>query len=151
VGFFGDTTLTTNLTTPTAGPQAAQVAPAKKAAALKAGAGKRPLPAALSEAAKKARRNSRKADLGHDQHDKHHFDGARAPPAVPVRLLGKREICAIAGVTYQVVWKWMRAGSFPRSRVVGGKSKWLSSEIDQWLANLPVRQLKGDAKTTEAS
>jgi hypothetical protein len=38
----------------------------------------------------------------------------------------------------------MRAGTFPRSRVVGGKSMWLSSEIEAWLAALPVRQLKGD-------
>ena len=38
----------------------------------------------------------------------------------------------------------MRAGTFPRSRIAGGKSKWLSTEVDAWLAALPVRPLKGD-------
>jgi predicted DNA-binding transcriptional regulator AlpA len=37
------------------------------------------------------------------------------------------------------------AGKFPRSRIVGGKSMWLSSEVEAWLAGLPVRPLKGDA------
>ena len=38
--------------------------------------------------------------------------------------------------------------TFPRSRVVGGKSMWLSTDIEAWLATLPVRKLKGD--TSEA-
>jgi predicted DNA-binding transcriptional regulator AlpA len=38
----------------------------------------------------------------------------------------------------------MRDGDFPRSRVVGGKSMWLSTEVDVWMAELPVRPLKGD-------
>jgi predicted DNA-binding transcriptional regulator AlpA len=67
---------------------------------------------------------------------------ARAPPSV--RLLSKREVLAIVGVSYPTLWSMMRAGTFPRSRVVGGKSMWLSSEIEAWLAALPVRQLKGD-------
>ena len=37
---------------------------------------------------------------------------------------------------------WMRAGTFPRSRVVGGKSMWLSTEIEAWLVALPVRRSK---------
>jgi predicted DNA-binding transcriptional regulator AlpA len=61
------------------------------------------------------------------------------------RLLSKREVLAIANVSYPTLWSWMRQGTFPRSRVVGGKSMWLSSEIEAWLAALPVRQLKGDA------
>jgi hypothetical protein len=38
----------------------------------------------------------------------------------------------------------MRDGKFPRSRIVGGKSMWLLREVDDWLAALPVRPLKGD-------
>ena len=38
----------------------------------------------------------------------------------------------------------MRAGTFPRSRVVGGKSMWLSTEVDAWMSALPLRPLKGD-------
>jgi predicted DNA-binding transcriptional regulator AlpA len=74
---------------------------------------------------------------------------ARAPPApLGARLLSKREVLAIVGVSYPTVWAMMRAGTFPRARVVGGKSMWLSSEIEAWLAALPVRQLKGDAPTS---
>jgi predicted DNA-binding transcriptional regulator AlpA len=39
--------------------------------------------------------------------------------AQPVRLLNKREILAITGLTFPTIWKMMRAGTFPRSRVVG--------------------------------
>jgi predicted DNA-binding transcriptional regulator AlpA len=61
-----------------------------------------------------------------------------------VRLLDKHQIVAITGVTYPTVWSWMRAGTFPRSRIVGGKSMWVSTEVEQWLADLKVRPLKGD-------
>jgi predicted DNA-binding transcriptional regulator AlpA len=70
----------------------------------------------------------------------------RAPPAV--RLLGKAEILQITGMTFPTIWAWMRDGKFPRSRATGGsnsKSVWLSSEIEAWIAGLPVRPLKGDA------
>jgi predicted DNA-binding transcriptional regulator AlpA len=67
----------------------------------------------------------------------------QAPP--PVRLLGKAEVLQITGVSFPTVWAWMRAGTFPRSRIVGGKSMWRSDEIDAWLAGLKVRPLKGDA------
>jgi predicted DNA-binding transcriptional regulator AlpA len=40
----------------------------------------------------------------------------------------------------------MTRGKFPRSRIVGGKSKWLSSEVETWMAALPLRKLKGDAE-----
>jgi hypothetical protein len=51
---------------------------------------------------------------------------------------------------YPTVWAWMRAGTFPRSRIVGGKSMWLSTEVDAWLAELPVRRLKGDLEEAVA-
>ena len=69
----------------------------------------------------------------------------------PPRLLSKAAILEITGVTYPTIWSWMRTGAFPRSRIVGGKSMWLSSEVDAWLAALPVRRLKGDAESPEAA
>lgn len=62
----------------------------------------------------------------------------------PVRLLTKRDVIQITSVSYPTIWAWMRAGTFPRSRIVGGQSRWRSDEIEEWLATLPVRQLKGD-------
>jgi predicted DNA-binding transcriptional regulator AlpA len=38
----------------------------------------------------------------------------------------------------------MRAGTFPRSRVAGGKSMWLSTVIEAWISALPVRVLNGE-------
>ncbi|HEV3158529.1 MAG TPA: AlpA family phage regulatory protein [Xanthobacteraceae bacterium] len=76
--------------------------------------------------------------------------GKPAPPVV--RLLDKAEVCAIAGVTFPTIWAWMRKGKFPRARIAAGgdnsKSVWLSTEVEQWLAALPVRPLKGDCETT---
>jgi prophage regulatory protein len=84
-------------------------------------------------------------ELPRRKHEREHVHGARAPPPF-VRLLGKREVTTIAGVSFPTIWSWMRAGKFPRSRIVGGKSMWLSTEIDSWVAELPVRPLKGDAR-----
>jgi predicted DNA-binding transcriptional regulator AlpA len=63
----------------------------------------------------------------------------------PPRLLSKADILTITNVSFPTVWAWMRAGRFPRSRIVGGKSMWRSDEIDAWMAELPTRPLKGDA------
>ena len=63
---------------------------------------------------------------------------------LPDRLLSKAEVLAIANCTYPTLWDWMCKGKFPRSRIVAGRSMWRSDEVDQWLAGLPVRPLKGD-------
>ena len=39
--------------------------------------------------------------------------------------------------------------TFPRSRIVGGKSMWRSDEVEAWLDALPVRTLKGDSAPDE--
>jgi predicted DNA-binding transcriptional regulator AlpA len=64
---------------------------------------------------------------------------------LPAWLLTKHQIVALSGFTYPWIWQMMMRGQFPRSRIVGGKSMWLASEIDAWLAALPIRPLKGDA------
>jgi predicted DNA-binding transcriptional regulator AlpA len=119
---------------------AAQVAFAKKAADAKDAKGKTNLIAPdlidgnEQEVAEEA--------LAACEHDERSLHAARAPPSV--RLLSKREVLAIANVSYPTVWSWMRQGTFPRSREVGGKSMWLSTDIEAWFATLPVRKLKGD-------
>jgi predicted DNA-binding transcriptional regulator AlpA len=120
---------------------------AKKAAKLKAGVGKPALSSKLA-AANQAHiiEAGLVADVAQHQHNQKHAHGARAPP---MRLLGKPEVCAIAGVTFPTIWAWMRQGRFPRARVIGGansKSVWLSTEIDTWMVALPRRPLKGDAR-----
>jgi predicted DNA-binding transcriptional regulator AlpA len=75
------------------------------------------------------------------KHDERCVHAARAPPT---RLLSKRQVLDIANVSYPTLWVWMRQGSFPRSRAVGGKSMWVSTEIEAWMAALPLCRLKGD-------
>lgn len=137
--------------------KAAQVACAQKVAALKAAnAEKAAVPPEFIAASFE---HQAKAGL-EDQHlstrTKHnHVPAARGPPAAlerlnrakkaaPTRLLCKVEVLAIAGVSFPTIWAWMRDGKFPRARIVGGKSMWLSTEIETWLSALPIRPLKGD-------
>jgi predicted DNA-binding transcriptional regulator AlpA len=68
----------------------------------------------------------------------------KAANVLAVRLLGKPEVMAITGTSYPTIWQWMRDGKFPRSRIHGGRSMWLSTEINDYLAGLPLRPLKGD-------
>jgi predicted DNA-binding transcriptional regulator AlpA len=65
-------------------------------------------------------------------------------PSAGLRLLSKPEVLEKIGVSYPCLWSWMRQGKFPRSRDLGGRIAWLESEINDWIANLPVRKLKGD-------
>jgi predicted DNA-binding transcriptional regulator AlpA len=69
-------------------------------------------------------------------------------PSGGVRLLTKRDVMVRVGVTFPTIWKWMRAGTFPRSRRLGSgkgaKVVWYESEIDAWATTLPIQPLKGD-------
>jgi predicted DNA-binding transcriptional regulator AlpA len=119
---------------------AAQIAASKKAAALKAeNESKKPQPFWLRHAARQL--PVLQLDALPPTPERL---GAAHQSQGPPRLLDKAEILTITRVSFPTVWAWMRAGQFPGSRVVGGKSMWLSTEIEDWLAALPVRPLKGD-------
>jgi predicted DNA-binding transcriptional regulator AlpA len=140
---------------------AAQVPFAKKAAATKAAAAKttgrpaaiRDRKAALAAAAAKKKNgkgHKAHADDDDDDDDDDKVDLASVQDRLTHRcgLLDKHEVVAVVGVTYQTLWFWMRgkhSGTFPRPRIVGGKSKWLAADIADWLAGLSLRPLKGDA------
>jgi predicted DNA-binding transcriptional regulator AlpA len=129
----------------------AQVAVARKARVLKVKAEERRAePACQARLAANAAHIADvalAADVPRNRHEQHEH-GGRAPP---IRLLGKHDVLAITNVTFPTIWAWMRGGKFPRSRIVGGKSMWLSTEVDAWLAALPVRPLKGDAAEVEVA
>ncbi len=69
----------------------------------------------------------------------------------PDRLIYRPYLLRRIGLSYPTVWRMMREGKFPRGRVVGGKTAWLESEIDNWIAGLPVRRLKGDPPERDTS
>src|ERR1700720_1038758 len=110
----------------------AQVAPAKRAAALKAANEvKRPQPPWLrSKSLAKPSPNDNAPSASKKR--KRKSDKPRDLPA-PL-LIGRGQVCALADTSYPSLWQWMRDGRFPRSRIVGGRSMWLVSEIEDWLA-----------------
>jgi predicted DNA-binding transcriptional regulator AlpA len=73
---------------------------------------------------------------------------ARQATKLPASLLNRHEIVALSGFSYPWLWQMMRRGLFPRGRIVGGKTMWLSTEVEAWLAELPIRPLKGDASAS---
>jgi predicted DNA-binding transcriptional regulator AlpA len=68
-----------------------------------------------------------------------------------VRLLSKPEVLDRVEATFPSVWKWMQQGRFPRSRDVDGETRWLESEIDEWILSRPIKRLKGDIVKGDAS
>jgi predicted DNA-binding transcriptional regulator AlpA len=71
----------------------------------------------------------------------HQNNQKKSEPTPAVRLLRKPEILRIAGgVSFVTLWCWMRNGTFPPAKQVAGQPMWLSTDIDQWLENLPNRQ-----------
>jgi predicted DNA-binding transcriptional regulator AlpA len=66
----------------------------------------------------------------------------RTGGATPVRLIFKKELQRRIGLTFPTVWRLMRAGLFPRARVIGGKTAWIEAEIDAFIAALPLRRYK---------
>lgn len=73
-------------------------------------------------------------------------DGAtqQQPTSAPSRIIYKPEVMRRCGVSYPTIWKWMIAGTFPRSFDVGGKTGWLESDVEAWILNRPRSRLKGD-------
>jgi prophage regulatory protein len=83
-----------------------------------------------------------------------HYKTALAPAAqveaAPVRLLSKPEVLDRVGVTFPTLWKMMREKKFPQARNLGGRPAWVESEIDAWIAALPVREYKAANNTVAA-
>jgi len=64
------------------------------------------------------------------------------------RLILRNELIDIIGVSYVTIWGWMRAGTFPRGRDIGGRTAWIESEVAAWIASRPIRRrLKGDERS----
>jgi predicted DNA-binding transcriptional regulator AlpA len=61
------------------------------------------------------------------------------------RLISKRQTCERVHLTFATIWKFIRAGKFPRPRAVGGKTMFVEDEVSAWIEALPVREYKVDA------
>jgi predicted DNA-binding transcriptional regulator AlpA len=71
-------------------------------------------------------------------------DDARVVGSPPARLIFKPEVLHRVGLSFPTIWKLMQLGSFPRARIIGGKSAWIESEISDFIATLPLRRYKND-------
>ena len=59
------------------------------------------------------------------------------------RFLSRAEVLDLIGVTYPVIWQWIRDGKFPAAREIGARRVgWLASEVRKWMENCPKRKLK---------
>jgi predicted DNA-binding transcriptional regulator AlpA len=73
-------------------------------------------------------------------------DADKAPS--PIRLMFRPELLALIGVSYGSIFSWMRQGRFPLARELGpagsrtSRIAWVESEVMDWLANRPRRQMK---------
>jgi predicted DNA-binding transcriptional regulator AlpA len=69
-------------------------------------------------------------------------------PPTRHKLIYKRELLALIGVSYGSVYNWMRQGRFPLARELGppggrtSRIAWLESEITEWLGSRPKRRMK---------
>ena len=64
------------------------------------------------------------------------------------RLLTRRDVQALVGVTTSTFYRWLRSGRLPAPLMIGPTSpRWRASEIDQWLDSLP----RGKGRPTETS
>jgi predicted DNA-binding transcriptional regulator AlpA len=127
---------------------AAQVEYAKKAAALKADSEAKSKLKVLDRVAARPRRpRARRVARGKTSHADDDGDGGgeRIPTSAKERLISRPELLDRVNLTFPSVWKLMRAGEFPRSRLIGGHVVWLESEIDEYIASLPLQRYKGDA------
>jgi predicted DNA-binding transcriptional regulator AlpA len=64
---------------------------------------------------------------------------ARPPPR---GFFYKQEVCRIVDRTWPQLWRWIRAGKFPKPRLHGGRPIWLQSDLDMYFAGLAECQYK---------
>ena len=49
------------------------------------------------------------------------------------RLLPRRELRQLVPVSDMTIWRWERAGLFPRHVSINGRNYWRLSEISDWI------------------
>jgi prophage regulatory protein len=57
-----------------------------------------------------------------------------APPALE-RLIGRKEVLILIGISNATLWRWIKAGRFPAPMKIGKKKvAWRSSVLATWIA-----------------
>ena len=58
-------------------------------------------------------------------------------PSVPAleRLIGRKEVLILIGISNATLWRWIKAGRFPAPLKIGQKKvAWRSSVLAHWIA-----------------
>ena len=59
------------------------------------------------------------------------------------RLLTGPQTAALVGVHVATLYRWMAAGSFPKSVRAGAAAvRWRASEVHEWIASLPANEAR---------
>jgi predicted DNA-binding transcriptional regulator AlpA len=53
--------------------------------------------------------------------------------SITERLLRRRELRALVPVSDMTIWRWERAGQFPRHLSINGRNYWRLSELTDWM------------------
>ncbi len=64
------------------------------------------------------------------------IDGLLSPPAPPPleRLIGRKEVLILIGISNATLWRWIKAGRFPAPMKIGKKKvAWRSSVLAHWI------------------
>ena len=64
-------------------------------------------------------------------------DGLLSPAAPPAleRLIGRKEVLILIGISNATLWRWIKAGRFPAPMKIGKKKvAWRSSVLATWIA-----------------
>ncbi|MGO4684567.1 helix-turn-helix transcriptional regulator [Hyphomicrobium sp. 2TAF46] len=73
--------------------------------------------------------------------DSHIPPEGAAIPAAPAleRLIGRKEVLILIGISNATLWRWIKAGRFPAPLKIGKKKvAWRSSVLASWIAQRSV-------------
>ena len=69
--------------------------------------------------------------------DSHTLHEETVIPSVPAleRLIGRKEVLILIGISNATLWRWIKAGRFPAPLKIGKKKvAWRSSVLATWIA-----------------
>lgn len=70
--------------------------------------------------------------------------------AADERLISRRMLRKLIPVSDMTIWRWERAGRFPRHLVVYGRNYWLHSEVMGWMARQKRVEPSVDSKAGDS-
>lgn len=70
----------------------------------------------------------------------------------PPRLLRLRQVIEITGLGRDTIYRYIRAGQFPRQRRIGERaSAWREDEIKDWIDSRPVVEPRSEMPQSSAT